>query len=320
MRPRNVCLLGGYGFVGSHLCAALARTGHRATVLAPRPERAKTLRVLPAVKVVRCDVHDQAQLAAAFRGHDAVVNLAGIYNEAGRSGAGFRHAHGELTRKAVTACREAGVDRLLQMSALRADADNGPSHYLRSKGEGERIVREESGPDLRWTIFRPSVIFGTGDTFMNKMAGLLRRVPLALPLARADARLSPVWVGDVVAAMVRALEDDDTSGECYELCGPEVFTLRELVMLLRDELGLRKAIIGLPDPLARLQAAIMDFLPGKPFSTDNFQSLTVDSVCSSNGFARLGLRPHGLRAILPHALGLEGSRRDYDRFRRGAHR
>jgi NADH dehydrogenase len=320
MRPRNVCLLGGYGFVGSHLCAALARAGYRATVLAPRPERAKTLRVLPAIKVVRCDVHDEAQLVAAFRGHDAVVNLVGIYNETGRSGAGFRRVHGELTRKIVTACREAGVDRLLQMSGLRADADNGPSHYLRSKGEAERVVRDEGGPDLRWTIFQPSVIFGAGDTFMNKMAGLLRRVPLALPLARADARLSPVWVEDVVEAMVRALEDDDTAGECYELCGPEVFTLRELVVLLRDELGLRKAVIGLPDPLARLQGAIMDFVPGKPFSTDNFQSLTVDSVCSSNGFARLGLRPHGLRAVLPHALGLEGSRRDYDRFRRGAHR
>ncbi len=320
MRPRTVCLLGGYGFVGSHLCAGLARSGHRATVLAPRPERAKHLRVLPAVKVVRCDVHDEAQLAAAFRGHDAVANLVGIYNETGRNGAGFRRAHVEVTRKVVAACREAGVDRLLQMSGLKADADSGASHYLRSKGEAERIVRDESGPDLQWTIFQPSVIFGAGDTFMNKMAGLLRSVPAVLPLARADARLAPVWVGDVVAAMLRALEDEDTAGECYELCGPEVFTLRELVMLLRDELGLRKAVIGLPDPLARLQAAIMDFVPGKPFSMDNYRSLTVDSVCSSNGFARLGLRPHGLRAILPRDLGLEGSRRDYDRFRRGAHR
>ncbi len=320
MRSRNVCLLGGYGFVGSHLCAALSRAGHRATVLAPRPERAKTLRVLPAIKIARCDVHDQGQLAEAFRGHDAVANLVGIYNEPGRSGAGFRHVHGELTRKVVNACREAGVDRLLHMSGLKADADNGPSHYLRSKGEAERIVRDEGGPDLKWTIFQPSVIFGAGDTFMNRMAGLLRRVPWALPLARAEARLSPVWVEDVVAAMVRALEDDDTAGECYELCGPEVFTLRELVTLLRDELGLHKAVIGLPDPLARLQAAVMDLVPGKPFSTDNYRSLTVDSICSSNGFVRLGLRPHGLRAILPHSLGLQGSRRHYDRFRRGAHR
>jgi len=320
MRPRNVCLLGGYGFVGSHFCAALARAGHRATVLAARPERARHLRVLPAVKVVRCDVHDPAQLAAAFSGHDAVANLVGIYNEPGRSGAGFRRAHGELARKVVTACRESGVDRLLHMSGLKADADNGPSHYLRSKGEAERIVRDEGGPDLQWTIFQPSVIFGEGDTFLAKMADLLQSIPLALPLARAEARLSPVWVEDVVAAMLRALEDDDTAGESYELCGPEVFTLKQLVVLLRDELGLRKAVIGLPDPLARLQAAIMDFVPGKPFSTDNYLSLTVDSVCSSNGFARLGLRPHGLRAILPRYLGLEGSRRHYDRFRRRAHR
>ena len=320
MRPRNVCLLGGYGFVGSHLCAALARAGHRVTVPAARPERAKSLRVLPEIKVVRCDVHDEAQLGDVFPGHDVVVNLVGIYNEPGRDGRGFRRVHGELTRKVVNACREAGVDRLLQMSGLKADADNGPSHYLRSKGEAERIVRDESGPDLKWTIFQPSLIYGAGDTFMSKMSGLLRKVPLALPLARADALLSPVWVEDVVAAMVRALEDDDTAGESYQLCGPDAFTLRELVTLLRDELGLRKAVVRLPDPLARLQAAIMDFVPGKPFSTDNYRSLTVDSVCSSHGFTRLGLRPHGLRAVLPHALGLEGSRRDYDRFRRGARR
>lgn len=320
MRPRNVCLVGGYGFVGSHLCPALVRAGHRATVLAARPERAKHLRVMPSVRVVRCDVHDEPQLAAAFRGHDAVINLAGLYNERGRNGAGFRWAHGDLTRKMLFACRETGVDRLLHMSALKADADHGPSHYLRSKGEAERIVREEAGPDLKWTIFQPSVIFGAGDTFMTRMAGLLRRVPVALPLARPGARLSPVWVEDVVAAMLLALEDEDTAGESYELCGPEVFTLRQLVTLLRDELGLRKAVVGLPDPLARLQAAVMDFIPGKPFSTDNYRSLTVDSVCSSNGFARLGLRPHALGALLPRYLGSGAGRREYDRFRRRAHR
>jgi len=320
MRSRRVCLVGGYGFVGSHLCAALARDGHRATVLAPRPERARHLRVMPAIQVVPCDVHDVPQLVRAFRGHDAVVNLAGIYNERGRNGAGFRRAHGDLARKVLVACREAGVDRLLHMSGLKADADHGPSHYLRSKGEAERIVREEAGPDLKWTIFQPSVIFGDGDTFMNKLAGLLRRVPVALPLARPRARLAPVWVEDVVAAMLRALEDEDTAGECYELCGPEAFTLRQLVMLLRDELGLRKAVFGLPDPLARLQAALMDFIPGKPFSTDNYRSLGVDSTCSSNGFARLGLRPHSLRAVLPRYLGTGLDRHGYDRFRRHARR
>jgi NADH dehydrogenase len=194
------------------------------------------------------------------------------------------------------------VNRLLQVSALHADADHGPSHYLRSKGRAERILREESGPDLHFTIFQPSVIFGAGDDFINRFAGLLRAIPLALPLARPGARFAPVWVGDVVAALLCALADDATAGESYELCGPEVFTLREIVCLVRDRLRLRRAVIGLPDFVSRLQAAACDFVPGKPFSTDNYRSLLVDSVCSVNGLARLGIRPQPLTAILPRYL------------------
>jgi NADH dehydrogenase len=320
MRSRNVCVLGGSGFVGTHLCSSLARAGHRIAVLTREVDRARHLRVLPAVSVVRCNVHDPESLADAMRGHDAVINLVGILNESGRGGAGFRTAHSDLARKVVAACHRNHIDRLLHMSGLNADADHGPSHYLRSKGEAERIVRDEGGPDFKWTIFQPSVIFGSGDSFINRFAGLLRAVPLWLPLARPQARLSPVWIEDVVAAMVLALEDDDTAGESYQLCGPEVFTLRQIVTFVRDELGLRRAIVGLPDLVSRLQAAVMDFVPGKPFSTDNYRSLTVDSVCSSNGFLRLGIQPHSMQAIVPRYLGLEGGRSHYARFRSRARR
>ncbi len=302
MATRSVCVLGGSGFVGTHLTAALARDGWRITVPTRNPATARHIGMIPSLKLVPADVHDPAALASLCAGQQAVVNLVGILNERGRDGRGFQHAHADLARKLVEACRRQRVDRLVQVSALAAHADRGPSHYLRSKGRAERIIREESGPDLRWTIFQPSVIFGPGDDFVNRFARLLRVIPLAFPLARSRARFAPVWVGDVVAAIMRALSDDATAGETYELCGPEVLTLAEIVVLVRERLRLSRAVIGIPDFVARLQAAIFDFVPGKPFSTDNYRSLTIDSVCKVNGLARLGIRPQPLSAILPKYL------------------
>ena len=302
MAPGSICVLGGSGFVGTHLCAALARDGWRIVVPTRDPFRARHLAPVPALKLVAADIHDARQLAALCAGQRAVVNLVGILNERGRSGRGFQKVHVELPRKLVEACRHARVDRLLHVSALNADAANGPSHYLRSKGQGERVIRDESGPDLQWTVFQPSVIFGPGDDFTNRFARLLRAIPLVLPLARPNARFAPVWIGDVIAAMQRALADPAAAGECYELCGPERLTLREIVVRVRDRLRLARAVIGLPDFAARLQAAVCDFLPGKPFSTDNYRSLTVDSVCKVNGLARLGIRPQPLSVILPRYL------------------
>ena len=294
--------MGGSGFVGMHFTAELARAGWRIVVPTRDPARARHLAMIPSLRLVAADVHDPAQLAGLFEGQLAVINLIGIVNERGRSGSGFRRVHVELVRKLVEACRRQHVDRLLHVSALNAHADQGPSHYLRSKGYGERVIREESGPDLRWTIFRPSVIFGPGDSFVNRFARLLQAIPFALPLARPGARFAPVWVGDVVAAMLHALQDEATAGESYELCGPERFTLREIVCMVRDRLGLARAVIGIPDFAARMQAAIFDFVPGKPFSTDNYRSLVVDSVCSVNGLARLGIKPQPLAAIVPRYL------------------
>jgi uncharacterized protein YbjT (DUF2867 family) len=302
MAARSICVLGGSGFVGTHLAAALARDGWRITVPTRDPARARHLSPIPALRLVPADIHDPAVLASLCAGQQAVVNLVGILNESGRNGRGFERVHAEFVRKLVEACRRQHVDRLLHVSALNADANNGASHYLRSKGRGERILREESGPDLRWTIFQPSVIFGPRDDFLNRFARLLRAIPLGLPLARPGARFAPVWIGDVVAALQRALADDATAGESYELCGPERFTLREIVCRVRDELGLTRAVVGIPDFAARLQAAICDFVPGKPFSTDNYRSLLVDSVCKVNGLARLGIQPQPLSAILPKYL------------------
>lgn len=302
MAARSICLLGGSGFVGTHLAAALAREGWRITVPTRDPARARHLAPIPSLRLVAADIHDPAQLATLCAGRQVVINLVGILNERGRNGSGFARVHVELVRKLVDACRRQHVNRLLHLSALNAGANHGVSHYLRSKGQGERIIRQESGPDLRWTIFQPSVIFGPRDDFANRFARLLRAIPVGLPLARPGARFAPVWVGDVVAAMLRALADDATAGECYELCGPERLTLREIVCQVRDRLGLARAVIGIPDVVARLQAAICDFVPGKPFSTDNYRSLLVDSVCKVNGLARLGIQPQPFTAVLPKYL------------------
>ena len=302
MTPGSVCVLGGSGFVGTHLCAALARAGWRITVPTRNPVRAAQLAPIPSLKLVAADIHDERQLASLCAGQRAVVNLVGILNERGRSGRGFEHVHVALVRKVVDACRRERVDRLLHVSALNADAQGGASHYLRSKGRGERVIRDESGPDLQWTIFQPSVIFGPGDDFANRFARLLRAIPLVLPLARPGARFAPVWVGDVVGAVLHALADEATSGEGYELCGPDRMTLREIVCSVRDRLRLARAVVGIPDFAAQLQAAVCDFVPGKPFSTDNYRSLTVDSVCKVNGLARLGIRPQPFDAILPKYL------------------
>ena len=293
--PLQITVLGGTGFVGSALVARLAAAGHALRLPTRDPLAARHLAVLPNVERRRLDIHDPQQLRDVVAGSDVLINLVGILNEKGSSGEGFRRAHAELTRSAIDACLRGGVARYLHMSALGAD-ENGPSHYLRSKGLAEQHVRA-APPALDWTIFRPSVIFGRGDSLLNRFAALLRLSGGIMPLARADARFAPIWVEDVVSAFGLALRGGATSWQAYDLCGPEVMTLGELVRRTGRFSGTRARVIPLPDALGRTQAAIMDFIPGKPFSTDNYRSLTVDNVCRDPGCARLGIRPSALDGI-----------------------
>jgi NADH dehydrogenase len=301
MRLVSVCILGGTGFVGTRIVSRLIKEGHSVTVLSRDREQHKHLLVLPGLALENCDVYDEAQLSERFRGKEIVINLIGILNESGFGGEGFRRTHTELTRGVLQAAKYAGVQRLLQMSSLRA-APDAPSYYLRSKGEAERAIVEGGGA-LDWTIFKPSVIFGPGDSFLNRFANLLGAVPLVFPLAKPNARFQPVFVDDVVEAVVRCLYGAH-SRRLLELGGPETYTLREIVALVANITGRRRWIVGLPDFAARLQALIMDFVPGRPFSSDNYRSLTIDSVCTRNGFAELGFEPHSMLASAREYLGM----------------
>lgn len=301
MANRNICLLGGTGFIGNCLTARLSEAGHHVVILTRHRERHRDVLVLPTVRLVEGDVHNVEFLRQQFESKDTVINLIGILNEKGRSGKGFARAHAELPEKIVQASREAGVSRLLHMSALHATR-MAPSHYLRTKALGEEAVHRAEGPELHVTSFRPSVIFGPDDSFLNRFAGLLRFTPGAFPLACSEARFQPVYVEDVVRAFTGSLDNRKTFGQRYDLCGPKIYTLREIVEYVAKLIDRRVCIIGLPDSLSYLQAAMLEFAPGKPFSLDNYRSLQVDSVCDKDFPGVFGIKPTSLEEIAPGYL------------------
>jgi uncharacterized protein YbjT (DUF2867 family) len=309
----TICVLGGTGFVGTELIARLAMDGHWVRVPTRSLAGNDALRVLDTVRLIRANINDPNTLNRLFAGVDVVINLVGILNETGRNT--FRSVHVNLAEKVIAAAKNARVSRLLHMSSLAADPAAAPSEYLRSKGEAEARVRA-SPPTLGWTIFRPSVIFGPDDSLTNRFANLLRLSGGFLPLARAGAKFAPVSVEDVVQAFRRALIDQATVGQIYELCGPQVMTLEQLVRTTAAVAGIRCSIFRLPDFIAWLQAAVMTLLPGKPFSLDNYKSLGVDSLCRENGFARLGIEPKPMLAVLPTYLGPQSVPEQLDYFRR----
>lgn len=306
-----IVVLGGTGFVGRKLLATLVARGYRVRVPSRNAGHHRDLRLLAGVEVMPADPYSAADLDTVFADADAVINLVGILNERGFSGKGFHKAHVELTEGVLAACSRAQVPRLIQMSALRAG--EGESHYLRTRGEAEQRVRHSG---LAWTVIRPSVIFGRGDGLYTRFAGLLRLLPV-LPLARAQAKFAPVFVGDVAEAIARCLERPETAGQTVELFGPEVMSLQRIVRDSARWLGLRRAVIALPDWLGRMQAWVGNVLPGKPISSDNFRSLMLDSVGTRDGLAVLGIVPTPVAAIVPDLLagGRHQSRLDRCRNR-----
>lgn len=308
MAAPRIVVLGGSGFVGRALVARLAAGGALVTVPTRSRERSRSLILLPTVDVVEADIHEPAALARLVRGADAVVNLVGILNETGRDT--FQRVHVDLARKVVDACRAGQATRLLQMSALNADPA-GLSKYLASKGEAEAVV---AGSGLAWTILRPSVIFGEGDSFLTLFATLARRLPV-IALAAPDARFQPVWVGDVVTAFAGSLASRETRGRRYDLCGPKVYTLRELVRWTAETAGAVRPIIPLRGGLATAQAFVLEHLPGKLMSRDNLASMSKDNVCGCPFPAEFGVEPASLEALGPSWLAPAAMHDRYDAMR-----
>ena len=315
----HVLVLGGSGFVGRVLCEKLVERygGANARILVPtrRPAHGRELWTLPTVEVVTTDVHDDRELARLVGRCDAVVNLVGILHG---SEAEFDRVHVQLPRRLAQACAAANLHRVVHVSALGADS-SAPSRYLRSKAAGEAALASKA---LDLTVLRPSVMFGDGDRFLTLFARLQAIFPV-IPLAAAGARFQPVWVDDVATAIVRCLDDRTTIAETIECCGPEVYTLKQLMQIAGRCAGHPRPIVELPAWLGWLQAALMEWLPGEPLmSRDNLDSMRVANVASGDrpGLTRLGIQPAAVEAIAPLYLGQGQGPARLDVWRAAAHR
>ncbi len=306
MKFDNVLVVGGSGFIGRHLVASLARRTVSVAVPTRSRERAKHLILLPTVQVLEEDVFAPGVLQKLVAGKDAVINLAGIlHGRRGRPdergpndyGPDFARVHVELPQAIVTACRAAGVKRLLHVSALGADS-KAPSEYLRSKAIGAQAVL--AAGDLDVTVFRPSVVFGPEDQFLNRFATLARFSPmLAVPCPKA--LFQPVYVGDVARVMMTALDEPSTHGKSFELCGPRVYSMKELIQFVCAATQRRRLTLGLSDRLSYLQARMLEWLPGPLMTRDNYHSMQVSNVCTDCALP-FGFVPQPLEAVAPTYL------------------
>jgi NADH dehydrogenase len=305
-RNKRIVVFGGTGFIGRELVAQLARGGAYVTLFARHPERCREIMVLSRVRAVAGDVNDPLAVARALAGQDAAVNLVGMLDGSPKP---MRALHVDWPARLVESAR--GVDRIVHVGAAGADPD-GPSRYIATKGEGEAEIRTATAP---WTILAPSVVFGPGDSLFNRFATLLKLAPGMMPVVRPEARFSPVYVGDVARAIVQVMIKDDYAGQRFELGGPDIWTMREILEYTRRQLGIKRALINQPEVLAKLQARIMGLMPGRPFSLNQLHSLSVNTDVGQAGLDALGIVPSGVEAIVPDYLRQSVRQAQLDRFR-----
>jgi NADH dehydrogenase len=301
-----ITIYGGSGFIGRHVVRALAKTGARMRIAVRRPELAGFLQPLGGVGQiipVQANVRYPDSLLAPAKGADAAINLVGILSPSGRQT--FKAVQDEGARHAAEAARAAGVKAFVHMSAIGADA-NSPSVYARSKAAGEAAVKEVI-PDA--VILRPSVVFGPEDDFFNRFAALARLSP-ALPLiGGGNTEFQPVFAGDVAKAVIAALTGSAQAGAVYELGGPEVLTMKEVMERVLAYTMRKRWLVSLPFPLARLQGAILQILPHPPLTLDQVRLLEKDNVVSEAAkrdhctLEGLGIvDPVAVEAVVPNYL------------------
>jgi len=308
MKIKKICILGGAGFVGHSLAARLVANGYDVVVVTRHREWHRDLLVLPTLKIIQANIFSPNVLRNVFDECDAVVNLVGILNERGHNGKGFQRAHVELTELVIRACQQTGIKHLLHMSALSA-SENGTSHYLRTKGKAENLAHRAASKDLAVTSFRPSVIFGPGDSFITRFALLLRMAPGIFPLACPDFRLQPVFVEDVTKIMTQCLANPKAFGMRYNICGPKIYRLCDILRYIDGQMGQTTKILGLNNKLSWLQAAILEFVWTKPFSIDNFNSCKLDSICDAPLPAWFDITPRSVEDVVPSYLSEDKSRK-----------
>ena len=312
----KICVMGGSGFVGTHLVNTLASLGHQIKVISRRPERCRYLKTLPGVQVVSTDFFASKILERQLDSFDVVINLVGILNSLGSNT--FEQAHVKLTGRIAEAAQAVETPRLLHMSALNADENNGASEYLRSKGKAQNLVHAID--HVKVTSFSPSVIFGPGDSFFNRFASLLKNVPGGFPLTCAKARFAPIYVGDVVDAFVNSINNKATFGKNYALCGPQAYTLNEIVKYTAKLVNSKTLIVPLNNFFSKPVVWVTDKFPGAPITMDNYKSMLQDSVCEQPVADELGLTLHSLEAIVPQYLAGQDFAGKMDIFREYANR
>jgi NADH dehydrogenase len=299
-----VTVFGGSGFIGAQAVRQLARAGWRIRVAVRNPSLAYNMRLhgdVGQIDVVQANIRNVASVQRALEGASASLNLVGVLYETGRQGFQAIHAMGAKT--VAEAARAQGVTRLVQMSALGADA-NSVSKYARTKAEGEAAVREIY-PDA--VIVRPSIVFGPDDHFFNRFAAMATLSP-ALPLIGGGAtRFQPVFVGDVGKALAQVVTAAGAAGATYELGGPAEFSFRELMEILLKEIDRRRLLVPLPFALARPLGSFGNLVAGvlpPPITADQVELLKTDNVASGQapGLRELGLTPTTLEAVLPTYL------------------
>lgn len=310
MQQKKVTMVGGSGFVGSAIAHQLSNAGYEVKVLTRRREAHKHLILLPHVQLVECDVMNDTDLVLQLRGSDVVISLAGILHESKH--ANFAQIHTELPRRIAQICAKQGVERLIHVSALHASA-SAPSEYLRSKAAGEAAIMTFE-KQVHTTIFRPSVIFGRADNFINMFASLIKIAPV-IPVAKPDAKFQPVWVEDVAKAVVKSIHHTETYGKTYDLGGPRVYSMRELIQFVAFILGKKRTVIGLNDQLSYAQAMALEFSPVKLMTRDNLRSMQVDSVTQQPFPVWAGVSPASMEAIVPEYLANQSPRNAYMAFR-----
>lgn len=310
MQHKKVTLVGGSGFVGSAIAHQLSNAGYEVKVLTRRREAHRHLILLPNVHVVECDVMNDSDLVLQLRGSDIVMSLAGILHETKH--ANFAQVHTELPRRIAQICAKQGIQRLIHVSALQASA-SAPSQYLRSKAAGEEAVMAFD-KQMQITIFRPSVIFGRADNFINMFANLIKIAPV-IPLAKPEAKFQPVWVEDVAKVIVDCISQTESYGKTYELGGPRIYSMRQLIEFVAFILGKKRMVIGLNEQLSYAQAMALELSPVKLMTRDNLRSMQVDSITTQQFPAWACVQPASLEAIVPEYLANQSPRNAYAAFR-----